>query len=115
MGLIRKISLGAASLSVVLLLVGLISGQESLWKWSAVTAAVGLAIGLGAISGWQGYQFTGWILAAVITAMIFPQGFLKWGDFDLRNRWLLLLVIQTVMFGMGTQMTLKDFTGIVRS
>ena len=81
MGLIRKISLGAAALSVVLLLAGLISGQETLWKWSAVTAAVGLAIGLGAIPGWQGYQFTGWILAAVVTAMIFSARFSEVGRF----------------------------------
>ena len=34
---------------------------------------------------------------------------------NLREKWLILLVVQTVMFGMGTQMSLKDFAGIAKS
>jgi len=45
--------------------------------------------------------------------MIVPGVFLKWGDFDLRSPWLILLVVQMVMFGMGTQMRIKDFVGIL--
>src|SRR6185436_7941550 len=74
-----------------------------------------LAISLRFIPALRGYQFTAWIIAAVTAAMIFPNAFLKWGDFDLRSKWLLLIVVQTVMFGMGTQMSLKDFTGIVKT
>ena len=33
----------------------------------------------------------------------------------MRNKWVILLVIQTVMFGMGTQMSLDDFKGVVRT
>src|SRR5580765_1949696 len=47
--------------------------------------------------------------------MIFPQAFLRWGDFDLRNRWLILVVVQLVMFGMGTQMGLRDFAGVAKA
>src|SRR5436190_8926523 len=47
--------------------------------------------------------------------MIFPRPFLRWGDFDLRNKWLILIVVQLVMFGMGTQMSLKDFAGVAKS
>jgi BASS family bile acid:Na+ symporter len=47
--------------------------------------------------------------------MLFPNAFLKWGDLDLRNRWLILLIVQTVMFGMGTQMKLDDFLGVVKA
>ena len=47
--------------------------------------------------------------------MIYPAAFLKWGSLDLNNKWLILLVVQTVMFGMGTQMSLRDFAGVVRS
>src|SRR5258708_5502727 len=45
--------------------------------------------------------------------MVFPGAFLKWGNFDLRSPWLILLVVQMVMFGMGTQMRIKDFVGIL--
>jgi BASS family bile acid:Na+ symporter len=33
---------------------------------------------------------------------------------DLRNKWLILFIVQAVMFGMGTQMKLADFVGVAR-
>jgi BASS family bile acid:Na+ symporter len=33
----------------------------------------------------------------------------------LRNKWLILVVVQLVMFGMGTQMSLRDFAGVIQS
>lgn len=85
------------------------------WQLLAVMAAVALAIGLRFMPKLRGYQFTAWIIAAVTAAMIFPQAFSKWGDFDLQNKWVKLLVVQTVMFGMGTQMSLADFTGVAKN
>ncbi len=81
----------------------------------AVALVVALAIGLRFIPRLRGYQFTAWIIAAVTAAMIYPAAFLKWGNLDLNNKWLILLVVQTVMFGMGTQMSLRDFAGVARS
>ena len=63
----------------------------------------------------KGYQYTAWIITAVVAGMIYPAAFLKWGDFDLRNKWLILLVVQLVMFGMGIQMGLRDFAGLRKS
>lgn len=108
----RKICLGVSALALALLLAGLVSNQPSVWKPAAVTLSVSLAIGIGAIPSLKGYQYTAWIITAVVAGMIFPSAFLKWGDFDLRNKWLILLVVQLVMFGMGIQMSLKDFTGL---
>lgn len=85
------------------------------WQPLAVFLAVGLAIGLRFIPKLRGYQFTAWIIAAVTAAMIYPQAFSKWGDFDLQNKWVKLLVVQTVMFGMGTQMSLHDFAGVAKN
>jgi BASS family bile acid:Na+ symporter len=89
--------------------------HSELWGPAAVVLTVALAISLRFIPKLRGYQFTAWILAAVTAAMIYPAAFLKWGDFNLRDPWVILLVVQTVMFGMGTQMSLKDFTGIVKN
>ena len=86
-----------------------------LWQPLVVFLAVGLAIGLRFSPKLRGYQFTAWIIAAVTTAMIFPEAFKQWYGVSLREKWLILLVVQTVMFGMGTQMSLKDFAGIVKS
>ncbi|MEY4387318.1 MAG: hypothetical protein RLY20_2601 [Verrucomicrobiota bacterium] len=89
--------------------------MSSIWQLLAVIAVVALAIGLRFVPKLRGYQFTAWIIAAVTTAMLFPQWFSKWGDFDLQNKWVKLLVVQTVMFGMGTQMSLHDFAGVVKN
>jgi BASS family bile acid:Na+ symporter len=89
-------------------------GVASVWQPAAVVTSISLALGLRGVPLLKGYQFTGWIIAAVTAAMIYPSAFLKWGSFDLRNKWLILIVVQAVMFGMGTQMTLKDFAGLAR-
>ena len=85
------------------------------WQAAAVVSTIALAIVLRFIPKLRGYQFTAWIVAAVTAAMIYPTAFLKWGSFDLRDKWLILIVVQIVMFGMGTQMSVKDFTGVARS
>src|ERR1017187_325097 len=89
--------------------------MNPIWQPAAFVLTIALAIVLRFIPKLRSYQFTAWIIAAVTAAMIYPASFLKWGDFDLRNKWLILLVVQTVMFGMGTQMSLKDFTGVAKS
>jgi len=89
--------------------------MENFWQPLAVFLAAAFAISLRFIPKLRGYQFTAWIIAAVTAAMIFPQAFSKWGDFDLQNKWVKLLVVQTVMFGMGTQMSLHDFAGVAKN
>jgi BASS family bile acid:Na+ symporter len=112
---LRKICLALAALALVLLFAGLIMGQSQLWQPAAVGLSVFTAIGIGAIPALKGYQYTAWIIAAVVAGMIYPAAFLKWGDFDLRNKWLILIVVQIVMFGMGIQMSLHDFTGLAKT
>lgn len=111
---LRIACLAWAGLGLLLAVVGLVSGKASLWQWPGVTSMVALAIGLGAVRALKGFQFTAWILASVVAAMVFPERFLHVGDFDLRNKWLLLVIVQLVMFGMGTQMKLRDFAGVMR-
>jgi BASS family bile acid:Na+ symporter len=91
------------------------NSMTSIWQPVLVVVTIALAIVFRFIPRLRGYQFTVWIIAAVTAAMIYPAAFLKWGDFDLRSKWLILIVVQTVMFGMGTQMSLKDFTGVAKS
>ena len=47
--------------------------------------------------------------------MIYPANFLHVGDFDMKNKWVMLIAIQMVMFGMGTQMSLRDFAGVAKA
>jgi BASS family bile acid:Na+ symporter len=115
MGAFRKLCLGVGGLGLVLLVVGLASDQPHLWQPAALALTVGLAVGLGAFPAMRGYQFTAWIITAVAAGLIYPGAFERWGGLDLRNKWVILLVVQTVMFGMGTQMSLRDFAGVAKT
>ncbi len=110
----RRLALYAVAPAIIVLIVGLVSANPALWQPSAVASAVLLALGLGSHPSLKSYQYTAWIVAAVVAAMIYPAQLLHWGDFDLRNKWLTLIAVQMVMFGMGTQMSLKDFAGVAK-
>jgi bile acid:Na+ symporter, BASS family len=109
---INKIILIVSGVCAVALLIGIIMQEPQLYKPFAVLLAVSLAIGLGAIESMKSYRYTAWIIAAVVTGMLFPEALNKWGSFDLRDKNLKLVIIQLVMFGMGTHMSLKDFSGL---
>ena len=99
-------------LALIGILVGIGLQMPNLWQPASLIGAIGLALSLKGIPSLSGYQYTAWILVAVVAGMIYPSAFTKWGSFDLRNKWMILIVIQLVMFGMGIQMSLKDFTGL---
>ncbi len=52
------------------------------------------------------------ILLAVGIAMIFPDPFVSWGSFQTKT--LIVPLLQIIMFGMGTAMSLQDFAGVIR-
>ena len=99
-------------LAAVVLTAAIVMQNEWLYKPAAVATAISLAIGLGAVTSLKGYQYTAWIAAAVVAGMMFPAAFTTWGGVNLRDKTLILVIIQVVMFGMGTHMSLKDFSGL---
>jgi BASS family bile acid:Na+ symporter len=50
---------------------GLLMQLPNLSKMSAVALAVTFAIGIGGIPALKGYQYTAWIIAAVVAGMIY--------------------------------------------
>ncbi len=94
---------------------GLFQQMDSLWKTTLILAFASLSVGIGQIKVLSGYQYTFWIITAVCAGLLYPEFFLHVGSFDMRNKWLILIIIQMVMFGMGTQMSIEDFTGIRKS
>lgn len=107
-----KIALG---LSGLCLLGALVFG--TIFKasdWVCVLGTAGLILLAAGLSGTslRGFRFTVCIIAAVAAAMCFPERFLSFGNVNLRDRRLILLIVQLVMFGMGTQMSIKDFLGV---
>lgn len=101
--------------TILALLVGIILQRPDLYKPAAIIASVALAIGLGSIPALKGFQYTAWIVAAVVAGMLYPSAFMSWGSFNPRDKVLMLVIIQLVMFGMGIQMSLKDFSGLAQT
>jgi len=60
----------------------------------------------------KGYAFTIMIFAAVSAAMYYPQYFVQIGDFKLSR--LIIPLMQIIMFGMGTTLSLKDFGRVMQ-
>lgn len=103
-------------LGLIALGVWLIQAEAfSYYRHALLVASALAAFGIGAFKTTRGYQYTLWIIVAVIAGMTFPERILHVGDFDMRNKWLILIIIQLVMFGMGIQMKVTDFTRISAS
>nr|MCU0362987.1 bile acid:sodium symporter family protein [Bacteroidales bacterium] len=88
---------------------------------SGITAPVGILLILGMVSlalGVRGYEktkgfsYTLFIFTAVIASLFYPQYFVSVGDFQLKK--LIVPLLQIIMFGMGSQMSFDDFTGVIR-
>ncbi len=71
-----------------------------------------LAVGFRGIEPLRGFSFTVIIFASVTIAMFYPSYFQEVGGFDLKN--LFTPLLQIIMFGMGTAMSIKDFAGVVK-
>ena len=56
------------------------------------------------------FAFTVWVMVFVAAAMIYPAAFRSWGSFELKR--LMIPLIQLIMFGMGTTLSVKDFTRV---
>jgi bile acid:Na+ symporter, BASS family len=60
----------------------------------------------------KGFSYTLWIFTAVTASMFYPQLFISVGGFQLKK--LIVPLLQIIMFGMGSQMSFKDFTGVIK-
>jgi BASS family bile acid:Na+ symporter len=71
-----------------------------------------LAIAVRGFKPVKGLSFTIWIFTAVTASMFYPQYFTSIGSFQLKT--LIVPLLQIIMFGMGSQMSLNDFTGVIK-
>ena len=60
----------------------------------------------------KGFAYTAIIFAAVTMALCYPAYFSTWYGFKLTT--LIIPLIQLIMFGMGTEMSVKDFAGVIK-
>lgn len=79
----------------------------------AIAAFVILALYLRRRESTSGYAFTAWVFAFVACSMSYPEMFRSWNGFPLSK--LIFPLIQVIMFGMGTSLSLSDFTRVARA
>ncbi len=60
----------------------------------------------------RSFAFTIWVFAFVSISMIYPSTFMSWFGLDLGI--LIVPLIQVIMFGMGTTLSLQDFTRVFK-
>jgi BASS family bile acid:Na+ symporter len=77
-----------------------------------ISGFVGLALAVRGFPFYKGFSYSLWIFTAVTIAMYYPQYLLSVGDFQLKL--LIIPLLQIIMFGMGSQMSLKDFVGVIK-
>lgn len=72
-----------------------------------------MAYGFSGYKSLNSYVFTTMIFAGVTLALYYPEHFIYVGGFKLTN--LIIPLIQIIMFGMGTAMSINDFAAVVKS
>ena len=112
MKLSYRISLGISLLcflaAVAMLAMGLGSKSGSV----VVAFLAALALGMRGSPTFRGFSYTVMILAAVTVSMFYPDYFTNINGFELKI--LIVPLLQIIMFGMGTTMSLNDFKGVVK-
>ena len=77
-----------------------------------ISGLIALALGVRSSEKLKGFSYTLWIFTAVTASMFYPGFFISVGGFQLRK--LIVPLLQIIMFGMGSQMSLKDFSGVIK-
>ena len=76
---------------------------------ASLFAAIGVSLGVRLRKA--AYSF--WIVCAVVAALSYPSFFTQVGGFELKQ--LIIPLLQIIMFGMGTAMSIKDFAGVIKA
>ena len=71
-----------------------------------------LAFILGRVKKLKPFSFSFYVLAAVSFALQYPAAMIAVGDFKTKN--LIVPLLQIIMFGMGTTMSIQDFYGVIK-
>lgn len=80
--------------------------------WLLMSFFLLMAIAIRQYELFKGYSFTVMIFAAVSLSMYYPHYFVSVGDFKFSS--LIVPLMQIIMFGMGTGLSVNDFVGVIR-
>lgn len=103
LGYFKFVFLLCALLVVIMLVIG-----RRAWVGPVLIAMFGsLALFCMAHSFLKSFAFTVWVFAFVTASMVYPSVFMTWLGVDLKI--LIVPLIQIIMFGMGTTLSVADF------
>src|SRR5918997_1640542 len=80
--------------------------------WLLMLFFLGLAVAFRGHKFLKGFSYTVLIFAAVSLSMYYPNYFKTVGNFNLTG--IIVPLLQLIMFGMGTELSLQDFTRILK-
>ncbi len=109
---IYKLLLALAGLLLVLFLVTILSSNRTFSGPLLIGFFILLAFGVRGNPISRGFSYTIMIFAAVSISMFYPGLFIKWGSFELKAT--IVPLLQIIMFGMGSQMSYRDFAGVIK-
>lgn len=109
---IYRILLGLSGLSLISAVVLILLGMGDLTGLPVVAFFSFLAVGIRGTRTFRGFSFTVWVFAAVSLAMYYPALISDVRGFNTER--LIVPLIQIIMFGMGTSMSIQDFAGVVK-
>jgi len=109
---IYKLLLALAGLFLVLFLVTILSSNKVSSGPLLIGFFILLAFGVRGNPISKGFSYTIMIFAAVSISMFYPGLFIKWGNFELKAT--IVPLLQIIMFGMGSQMSYRDFAGVIK-
>ncbi|HEY4148271.1 MAG TPA: bile acid:sodium symporter family protein [Chitinophagaceae bacterium] len=101
-----------AAIFLLTYIVLLLTDLNRFGGWLLFAFFTNLAIAFRGNALLKGFSFTVMIFAVVSLSMYYPQYFIKVGDFSLSG--LITPLLQLIMFGMGTELSLKDFERVLR-
>lgn len=103
---------GVAVAALALFIVFYFTDQPNVSGWMLVLFFFSIAMAFRSNQFLKGLSFTMIILAMVTAAMYHPQYFRSYGDFKFSA--LIIPLLQIIMFGMGTELSIKDFANVVK-
>ena len=109
---IYSLALGIAGISLLAALFFLSQGNQANAGPLLILFFTTLAIGVRGTKTFKAFSYTIWIFTAVTASMFYPQYFTSIGDFQLKL--MIVPLLQIIMFGMGSQMSFEDFTGVIK-
>jgi BASS family bile acid:Na+ symporter len=102
----------ASAVLLIVYIIMVMQEQHSWGGWLLLLFFLSLALAFRQHPLLKRLSYTLMIMAVVSLAMYYPQHFKTMGTFKLSD--LIIPLLQIIMFGMGTELSLKDFANVIR-